>query len=230
MSRKIRDQGSSTTKKTSVLIADDHPVVRAGVRSILQTQSDLHVVGEAGDGEEVLGLIAEFNPQLLLLDLSMPKLPGLETLREMTSRAVETKTILLTAEIDKQRILEALQLGARGILLKNSVVQDLVKCLRAVRDGKYWLDGKPVVNLVQVIKDLMTTVVSAPKNTFGLTPRELEVVALIVQGCANKDIAGQCGITEETVKRHLKNIFDKLGVSSRLELAMYAINHQLADG
>jgi two-component system, NarL family, nitrate/nitrite response regulator NarL len=215
-------------KKITVLIADDHPVVRAGVRSILRGQQDLQVVGEAGDGEEALRMIAEFSPDLLLLDLSMPKLPGLETLRDMTSRSVATKTILLTAEVDKQHILEALQLGARGIVLKQSVLQDLITSIRAILDGKYWLDGKPVVNLVQLIKDLMSSAAHSPQNTFGLTPRELEMVALIVQGCANKDIATQSGITEETVKRHLKNIFDKLGVSSRLELAMYAINHKLA--
>ena len=215
-------------KKITVLIADDHPVVRAGVRSILQNQADLQIIGEAGDGEEALRMVAESNPALLLLDLSMPKLPGLETLREMTSRSVATKTILLTAEVDKQHILEALQLGARGVVLKESVLLDLVKCIRTILEGKYWLDGKPVVNLVQLIKDLMTSATQVPKNTFGLTPRELEMIALIVQGCANKDIASQSGITEETVKRHLKNIFDKLGVSSRLELAMYAINHKLA--
>lgn len=215
-------------KKITVLIADDHPVVRAGVRSILRNQQDLQVVAEAGDGEEALRMIAEFSPDLLLLDLSMPKLPGLETLREMTSRSVATKTVLLTAEVDRQHILEALQLGARGIVLKESVLQDLITCIRTILDGKYWLDGKPVVNLVQLIKDLMSSAVQPPQNTFGLTPRELEMIALIVQGCANKDIAKQSGITEETVKRHLKNIFDKLGVSSRLELAMYAINHKLA--
>ncbi|MGB2628538.1 MAG: response regulator transcription factor [Candidatus Acidiferrum sp.] len=214
-------------KKTTVLIADDHPVVRAGVRSILQGQPDLQVVGEAGDGEEALRLMAESSPDLLLLDLSMPKLPGLETLREMTSRSITTKTVLLTANLEKKNILEALQLGARGVVLKDAVLQDLVKCLRAIMEGKFWVDGKPVANLVQLIKDLVAAAAPVPRNTFGLTPRELEMVGLVVQGCANKDIASQSGITEETVKRHLKNIFDKLGVSSRLELAMYAIHHKL---
>ncbi len=216
-------------KKASVLIADDHPVVRAGVRAILQNHPDFDVVGEAGDGEEALRLIAELSPKLLLLDLAMPRLPGLETLRELTARSAETRTVLLTGDVDKKRILEALQLGARGIVLKEAVAGELINSLHAVVKGEYWLDGKPVNNLVQIIQDLMNSEVPRPKKTFGLTTRELQMVAFIVQGCANRDIALQCGIAEETVKRHLKNIFDKLGVSSRLELAMYAINHQLAE-
>jgi two-component system nitrate/nitrite response regulator NarL len=216
-------------KKITVLIADDHPVVRAGVRAILLNHPEFAVVGEAGDGEEALRLITELSPQLLLLDLAMPRLPGLETLRELTARSAETRTVLLTGDVDKKRILEALQLGARGIVLKAAVASDLVDSLRAVIKGEYWLDGRPVNNLVEIIQNLMNIDVPHPKQTFGLTSRELQMISYIVQGCANKEIASQCGIAEETVKRHLKNIFDKLGVSSRLELAMYAINHQLAE-
>jgi len=216
-------------KKTTIVMADDHPVVRMGVRGILKNLQDFSVVGEASDGEEALAQIAAHNPDILLLDLSMPKLPGIETLRELTHRTTAIKTILLTAQIEKQTILEALQLGARGVVLKDAVTQDLVECLRTVRDGKYWIEGKPVQNLVQIIKDLMVTPPPEQKATFGLTPRELEIVGLIVQGCTNKEVASQCGITDETVKRHLKNTFDKLGVSSRLELAMYAINHHLVE-
>lgn len=216
-------------KKITVVLADDHPIVRTGVRSILQSQPDFSVVGEAGDGEEALRLIAKLKPQLLLLDLSMPKLPGIETLRELTARSSKTTTVLLTGSVDNERILEALQLGAKGIVLKEAVALDLTKCLRAVNEGKYWLDGKPVSNLVQVIKDLVAKTAVVPPPSFGLTPRELEIVALIVQGGTNKDIAAKCGISEETVKRHLQNIFEKLGVTSRLELAMYAINHHIAE-
>jgi DNA-binding NarL/FixJ family response regulator len=159
----------------------------------------------------------------------MPNLPGLEALRRLTHQADEVKTIMLTGGIEKKEILEALQLGARGVVLKNAVATDLVKSMRAVVDGQYWLDGKAVVNLVQVLRDLMTATASPARNTFGLTRRELQIVGLIVQGCTNKDVANECHIAEETVKRHLKNIFDKLGVSSRLELAMYAVNHQMIE-
>ena len=134
--------------------------------------------------------------------------------------------MLLTGEIDRRNLLEALQLGARGVLLKETVAVEVVECLRAVMRGEHWLNGKSVHNLVQVLRSLMAEA-EQPKNRFGLTAREIAVVGFIVEGCTNKDIARECGIAEETVKRHLKNIFDKTGVSSRLELAMFALNHAL---
>ncbi|MBZ5722398.1 MAG: response regulator transcription factor [Acidobacteriia bacterium] len=213
--------------KTAVVVADDHPVVRVGVRAILNAQADFEVVAEAGDGQEAIEQLNQHKPEILLLDLSMPNLPGLETLRELTRQSLSIKTVLLTGKISQKEILEALQLGARGVVMKEEVSSDLVTCLRAVANGQYWLNGKPVLNLIQVLNDLIAASTPAPKKVFGLTSRELQITALIVQGCTNKDVARECGITEETVKRHLKNIFDKIGVSSRLELAMFAVNHQL---
>lgn len=213
--------------KTAVIVADDHPVVRIGVRTILNAQPDFEVVAEARDGQEAIEQLNQYKPEILLLDLSMPNLPGLETLRELTRQSLSIKTVLLTGKISQKEILEALQLGARGVVMKEEVSSDLVTCLRAVANGQYWLSGKPVLNLIQVLNDLTAASTPAPKKTFGLTPRELQVTGLIVQGCTNKDVASECGITEETAKRHLKNIFDKTGVSSRLELAMFAVNHQL---
>jgi two-component system nitrate/nitrite response regulator NarL len=213
--------------KITVVVADDHPVVRIGVRNILHSQPDLEIVGEASDGQEALELIRQNAPTILLLDLAMPNLPGIETLRELTRQSAHIKTVLLTAHIDRKDLVEALQLGARAVVLKDTVASDLVACLQAVANGRYWLDGKPVVNLLKVLDGLIAAERPAPKKTFGLTPRELQIVALIVQGCTNKEIATECGITDETVKRHLKNIFDKVGVSSRLELAMFAVNHRL---
>ena len=123
--------------------------------------------------------------------------------------------------------LEALQLGARGVVLKDAAVEHLSACIRAVMQGQYWLEGRPVQNLVQVLRDLTAQTAPAPRKTFGLTARELEVVGLITEGCTNKDIAKTFGISEETVKRHLTNIFNKLGVGNRLELALFALNHNL---
>lgn len=214
-------------EKITVVVADDHPVVRIGVRNILQAQPDFEVVGEASDGQEALELIRQYAPSILLLDLAMPNLPGLETLRELTRQSARIKTVLLTGHIERKDLVEAMQLGARAVVLKETVASDLVACLHAVANGRFWLDGKPVVNLLKVLDDLIAADSPVPRKTFGLTPRELEIVALIVQGGTNKDIATDCRITDETVKRHLKNIFDKAGVSSRLELAMFAVNHQL---
>jgi len=217
---------TSTSSQWSVVIADDHPVVRIGVRNILASAPEFRVVGEANDGVAAVQLVRDLHPDLLLLDLSMPKLPGLETLRALTDESARLRTLVLTATISQKQVLEALQLGARGIVLKEAVAEHLVDAMRTAVDGRYWLAGRPVSNLVQAVRDLVDTMSAAP-NTFNLTPRELEVVAAIVEGGSNKDIARQFSITEDTVKRHLTNIFDKTGVSSRLELAMFAVHHRL---
>ena len=210
-----------------VLIADDHPVVRVGLRNMLQADSTVKVVGEARDGMEALEMARSLQPDILLLDLAMPNVAGMEALREMTASNLNTRTIVLTGLIDKRQVLEALQLGASGVVLKDAVIEHLSACIRAVMQGQYWLEGRPVQNLVQVLRDLAAQTAPPPRKTFGLTARELEVVTLITEGCTNKDIAKSFGISEETVKRHLTNIFNKLGVGNRLELALFALNHNL---
>lgn len=210
-----------------LLIADDHPVVRVGLRNMLVADGEFQVVAEARDGIEALNLVRRHQPDVLLLDLAMPNMPGMEALRELTSEVTQTRTIVLTGLIDKRQILEALQLGARGVVLKDAAVEQLTACIRAVMQGQYWLEGRPVQNLVQVLRDLTARTTPPPRKTYGLTSRELEVVTLITEGCTNKDIASAFGISEETVKRHLTNIFNKLGVGNRLELALFALNHDL---
>ena len=210
-----------------VLIADDHPVVRVGLRNMLQSDGRVKVIAEAKDGIEALHMVRTLRPDILLLDLAMPRMPGMDALRELTSDTTNTRTIVLTALIDKRQVLEALQLGARGVVLKDAVVDHLSACISAVMQGQYWLEGRPVQNLVQVLRDLAAQTAPPPRKTFGLTARELEVVGLITEGSTNKHIAQTFGISEETVKRHLTNIFNKLGVGNRLELALFALNHSL---
>ena len=210
-----------------VLIADDHPVVRIGLRNMLQADNQMRIVAEARDGAEALNMVRTLRPDILLLDLAMPRMPGMEALRELTADSITTRTIVLTGLVDKRQILEALQLGARGVVLKDAVVEHLSACIRAVMQGQYWLDGRPVQNLVQVLHDLAAQTAPPSRKTFGLTGRELEVVTLITEGSTNKHIAVTFGISEETVKRHLTNIFNKLGVGNRLELALFALNHNL---
>ena len=213
-----------------IVVADDHPVVRFGVTNMLMAEPGFDIVGEAGDGDDAITQTLELEPDILLLDLAMPRLPGLEAMRAIMSRSPRVKIILLTSTITTQQIIEALQIGARGIVLKDSVANDLSESLRAVLSGDYWIGGKRVVNLLTALHDLMQKAASQPeRKTYGLTPRELEVVTCIVEGCSNKDIAKQYTISEETVKRHLSNIFDKTGVSTRLELALFAISHKLVD-
>src|ERR1700745_3771411 len=213
---KSRPQSSAVIR---ILLADDHPVVRIGVRNMLQSDEAFMVVGEAGDGDEAITQTLELLPDILLLDLSMPRMPGLEAMRAIMSGSPRVKILLLTATISTQQIIEALQIGARGIVTKDALIEQLTSAIDAVMQGDYWINGQRVVNLVGALHDLMQKAAVPERKTYGLTPRELEVVGCIVEGCSNRDIAKQFAISEETVKRHLSNIFDKTGVSTRLELA-----------
>ena len=210
-----------------ILLADDHPVVRLGVRNMLLEQDGFLVVGEAADGDEAITQTIDLRPDVLLLDLQMPRMPGLEATRAIMSGAVTVKILLLTSSITTQQIVEALQIGARGIALKDALASHLQTAIRTVASGDYWIGGKRVVNLVAALHELNKQAAVPPRKTYGLTPRELEVVGCIVEGCSNRDIARQFTLSEETVKRHLSNIFDKTGVSTRLELALFAIAHQV---
>jgi two-component system nitrate/nitrite response regulator NarL len=226
--KKSADTATNAVAPIRVVVADDHPVVRFGVKNMLESEPGFEVVGEAEDGDIAITETLELEPDILLLDVQMPRLPGLEALRAIMSKSPRVKIIMLTSTISTQQIIEALQIGARGIVLKDAVAGDLSKSMRAVLSGDYWIGGERVVNLVAALNELMKQAAAAPeKKTYGLTPRELEVVTCIVEGCSNKDVAKQFSISEETVKRHLSNIFDKTGVSTRLELALFAIAHKL---
>jgi two-component system, NarL family, nitrate/nitrite response regulator NarL len=214
-----------------IVIADDHPIFRDGLRRLLESEPDLKVLGEASDGAEAVKLARQLKPDILLLDLAMPKHPGLEALRELsvgTPGANPVRVILLTAAAEKGQIVEALQLGARGVVLKDSATQLLLKAIHTVMAGEYWVGRESVSNLVQYLRTLMqSSSDEARQRKFGLTPRELEIVSAVVAGYSNKEIAEYFKISEDTVKHHLSNVFDKLGVSTRLELALFAVNQAL---
>jgi DNA-binding NarL/FixJ family response regulator len=213
-----------------IVIADDHPIFRDGLRRLLETEPDLKVVGEACDGAEAVKLARQLRPDILLLDLAMPRHPGLEALREMSTSAGPNgvRVILLTAAAEKNQIVEALQLGARGVVLKDSATQLLLRSIHTVMSGEYWVGRESVSNLVQYLRTLIqSSGEEARQKKFGLTPRELEIVSAVVAGYSNKEIAEYFKISEDTVKHHLSNIFDKLGVSTRLELALFAVNQGL---
>ncbi len=210
-----------------ILIADDHPIFRDGLKRLLESEGEFKVIGEACDGVEAVSLARELVPEVMLLDLAMPRRQGLETLRELASDAKAVRVILLTAAAEKEQIVEALQLGARGVVLKDSATQILLKSIRAVMNGEYWVGRESVSNLVQYLRTLVSPTSFPQRNKYRLTPRELEIVAAVVAGFANKEIAQYFKISEDTVKHHLSNIFDKVGVSSRLELALFAVNQSL---
>jgi two-component system nitrate/nitrite response regulator NarL len=217
-------------QQINIVIADDHPIFRDGLRRLLEAEPNLKVIGEAPDGVEAVRLARQLKPDILLLDLAMPKQPGLEALREMSTSAGAhpVRVILLTAAAEKNQIVEALQLGARGVVLKDSATQLLLKAIDTVMSGEYWVGRESVSNLVQYLRTLVqSSGEEARQRKFGLTPRELEIVSAVVAGYSNREIAEYFKISEDTVKHHLSNIFDKLGVSTRLELALFAVNQSL---
>ena len=213
-----------------VLLADDHPIVRDGLKKLLTLEDDIRVVGEAADGHEVLKLIDELKPDILLLDLRMPHLDGLATLQALSQTEKRVKIIVLTASEDKNEYVQAMKLGCSGIVLKQTAPELIVKSIRKVQGGEIWLDSHTTAAVMRQF--------SAPGDVLGgsqgrgrerspLSQREREIVGLVAQGYKNREMAEKMFISEQTVKNHLHNIFDKLGVSDRLELALYAIHKGL---
>ncbi len=219
---------AETRREIRILIADDHPVFRHGLRTLLQSEPGFRVVGEAIDGAEVANLTDVLKPNVLLLDLAMPRLTGMEVLREMASEHGRIRTIVLTANIEKAQIAEALQLGARGILLKDAAIELVTKCIGKVMAGEYWVGREAVTDMLDYLRELKRDPrEKQEKKLFSFTPREREVISAILTGYANKEIAAKFSLSEDTVKHHLSNIYAKAGVSNRLELAVWAMNQGL---
>jgi DNA-binding NarL/FixJ family response regulator len=211
-----------------IVIADDHTIFREGLRRLLETEHTFRVVGEAGDGGEAVKLVEQLKPDILLLDMAMPSVPGLQVLGELSARGMRVRSIVLTAAIEPGAVVEALQRGARGVLLKEASTALLFKCIRCVASGQYWVGREEVGNLVEYMRR-QSSAVPDEGERFGLTPRETEIVSALVAGLSNREMARQCAISEQTVKHHLTRIYAKLGVSNRLELALYAIQRRLVD-
>jgi DNA-binding NarL/FixJ family response regulator len=210
-----------------VMMADDHVVFRQGVRKLLEGEDDISIVGEASNGNECIAMMAKLRPDIVLLDLNMPGKNGLAVLEEANFDSLPTRAIVLTAAEGHRDSVRAMRLGARGIVLKRSASDLLVKSIRRVHGGEIWLDNHITA---EVMKAFANSSNGGPQREKPLlSEREKQVVHLVAEGYRNKEIGGKLSISEQTVKNHLHNIFDKLGVSDRLELALHAIRHHLIE-
>ncbi len=219
-----------------ILIADDHPIVRDGLRKLLSFESDFDIVGEASNGQEAIKLVHSLKPDILLLDLRMPELDGIATLHALQSDPSPTKVIVITASDERTDYVQAMRLGSRGILLKQTSPELITKSIRKVHAGEIWLDRETTAAVMDSFSNTPGAAstphppAKAPlksRDRSPLSARELEIVQLVAQGYKNKEMAEKMFISEQTVKNHLHNIFDKLNVSDRLELALYAIHNNL---
>ena len=204
-----------------VLVVDDHAVVRTGLAQLLATASDLELVGEAGDGDAAIAAAESTRPDVILMDISMPGLDGVEATRRIIARDPAARIVMLTSMADNRRILDALEAGASGYLLKHAGPEELLSAVRAAAAGDAPLDPKAARALLDSRR--------SPTAERALSAREQEVLRLVAQGLPNKQIARRLAISERTVKAHLTNIFSRIGVTDRTQAALWARDH-LPDG
>jgi DNA-binding NarL/FixJ family response regulator len=214
----------SERSKIRVLIADDHAVVREGLRTFLELQEGLQIVGEARDGEEAVREALRLRPDVILMDLVMPTLDGVGAMRRLREERSPARVVVLTSFLDDDRLLPAIQAGAAGYLLKNAEPAELARAVRAAQAGEAIIDPTVAAKLVSSLADGQT---SAPSEAQRLTKREREVLALIGRGRSNKRIAFELGISEKTVKTHVGHLLAKLGVTDRTQAALMAVREGL---
>jgi DNA-binding NarL/FixJ family response regulator len=215
--------------RIQVLIADDHRLFREGIRRILREETDIQIVGEAADGLQTIIVVEDLKPDVVLLDIAMPEMDGIQVILPMRQKSPHTKPLMLTASVDEAKIFKSLKAGAKGYLSKDSSVSDLTKAIRAVHRGELWVERKLICRFF----DQEAAVNSGggnlrDKTKEGLSPREQEVLRLLATGCTNKEIADELFISEKTVKSHVNSIFRKLNVTRRLHAILYAISKGLS--
>ena len=208
-----------------VLVVDDHPPFREGLRLLLENDPQIRVVGEARDGKEAADLASKLKPNLILLDLRMPRCSGMEALKLIQRLSLNARILILATEVRKPDIIEALMHGASGVVLKETATQILRKSISTVMSGQLWIEREGVSESVRELeKGPRVLSLEASNKNWRLTPREEQIVGEVVSGKTNKEIAQTLGMSAQTVKHHLTSIFDKVGVYNRLELALFWVN------
>ncbi len=212
----------------NVLLADDHSMVREGLKQLLELDGDIKIIGEAGTGEKCLELIHVLNPDVVLLDINMPDLNGLEVLEKLRSSGNKQKVLILTIHNEVEYLMRAVEIGVSGYLLKDSDSSVLKEAIYAVNNGETFIDETltPLLKEQRYLKELQREARSKDKL---LSTREIEVLCALAEGLYNKEIASKLQISEKTVKNHVSNIFKKIGVSDRTQAAVYAIRHKFVD-
>ena len=211
----------------SVMIADDHALIREGIKQILELENDITVIAQAGDGEEAIEKALELKPEVILLDINMPKVNGIEALRRFKDLGISSKVIMLTIHEDKEYIYETIKIGANGYVLKDSEADSLIKAIRDVGRGKTYIQPSIATALVKDSQNMNNENNKEFMKVKSLTKREYEVLILIAEGLNNRDIAEKLFISEKTVKNHVSNIFKKLEVNDRIQAAIFAFRNNI---
>jgi DNA-binding NarL/FixJ family response regulator len=212
-----------------VVLVDDHPVVRAGMKTVLDKADDILVVAEAGNGAEALRMAKEYRPDVLVLDINLPDTTGLEVTRKLKAENHPSHILILTLHADSKTVFECLEAGAIGYVLKDEALESLAKAVVAVSAGESWLSPAVASKVVRRAVDGQVVDTAPPELPVDLTPREIEVLKLLAKGLDNAAIAEKLVLTKRTVQNHVSNIYSKLGNSSRTEAMLFAIKHGLVD-
>lgn len=212
-----------------VVIADDHRLFREGLHLILRQEKGIEIVGEAATGPKTIDVISDLKPDVVLLDITMPEMDGIQAIPPIREKSPKTKALMLTASMDEAMIVKALQAGAKGYLSKDASISDLIKAIQSVHQGELWIERKLIARFFDgetVADSTRGDRHGATKE--GLTPRQQEVLRCLTTGCTNKEIAQTLFISEKTVKSHLNSIFRKLNVTRRLQAILYSISRGLS--
>jgi DNA-binding NarL/FixJ family response regulator len=203
----------------TLVIADDHPLILDGLENLFRFEDDFKVLNRCADGEQALDSVRRFEPDVLALDIRMPRADGIQVLRELKKEKLPTRVVLLTAGLDDDELAEAVRLGARGLVLKELAPQLLIQCVRQVHAGELWLEKRSVSNALEALLKGEAGKLQAGEI---LTPRQIEIIKHVANGMHNTEVAKRLFISEGTVKVHLHNIYEKLRLDSRLKLSRYA--------